>query len=221
MPLVALSTALVLGFVSFMFTILAQGATFKLVVGRAPTIGTVIHFEGSSSQMGGFFASGACCPVPDRSKGGGNLYHRSPLFGQSAANRLGQPGRRTLGNMSESHHHHHHASEVSAEQRLTAMLTHISGAVFLFVPAFIVWLRTRRDPTDSWLAHQAKEALKFQYTLTAVYCVCAMAGWVAPRLAFWVFVIVIAFDWLFSLIAAIKSAFGERYVYPVKLTIVR
>jgi hypothetical protein len=63
-PLVALSTALVLGFVSFMFTILAQGATFKLVVGRAPTIGTVIHFEGSSSQMGGFFASGALLSGP-------------------------------------------------------------------------------------------------------------------------------------------------------------
>jgi uncharacterized Tic20 family protein len=26
---------------------------------------------------------------------------------------------------------------------------------------------------------------------------------------------------LFSLIAAVKSAFGERYVYPVKLTIIR
>ncbi|MGC1761000.1 MAG: hypothetical protein WA742_16750, partial [Candidatus Cybelea sp.] len=58
MPLVALSTALVLGFVSFMFTIFAQGATLKLVIGQAPTIGTVRHFEGSSSQMGGFFAPG-------------------------------------------------------------------------------------------------------------------------------------------------------------------
>jgi uncharacterized Tic20 family protein len=139
----------------------------------------------------------------------------------SAANRLGRPRRRTLGNVSESRHNHHHASEVPAEQRLAAIFTHIGGAVFLFVPALIVWLRTRRDPVDSWLAHQAKEALNFQYTLTAAFCVCAMAGWAAPRLAFWLFVIVLAFDWLFSLIAAVKSAFGVRYVYPVKLTIVR
>ena len=71
MPLVALSTALVLGFVSFMFTIFAHGATFKLVVGQAPTIGTVIHFEGSSSQMGGFFASGVLLsgPGPNESMG--------------------------------------------------------------------------------------------------------------------------------------------------------
>jgi uncharacterized Tic20 family protein len=48
-----------------------------------------------------------------------------------------------------------------------------------------------------------------------------MVGWAAPRLAVWLFAIVLAFDWLFSLIAALKSAFGDRYVYPVKLTIVR
>ncbi|MGA7355587.1 MAG: DUF4870 domain-containing protein [Candidatus Cybelea sp.] len=123
--------------------------------------------------------------------------------------------------MSESHDDHHHASEVPAEQRLAAIFTHIGGVVFLFVPALIVWLRTRRDPVDSWLAHQAKEALNFQYTLTAAFCVCAMLGWVAPRLAFWLFAIVFAFDLLFSLIAAVKAAFGERYVYPAKFTVVR
>ena len=123
--------------------------------------------------------------------------------------------------MSESHHHHHHASEVPAEQRLAAVFTHIGGVIFLFVPGLIVWLRTRRDPVDSWLAHQAKEALNFQYTLTAAFLVCTMAAWAAPRVGFWLFVVVLAFDWLFSLIAAVKSAFGERYVYPVKLTIIR
>ena len=126
-----------------------------------------------------------------------------------------------LGDMPESHHHHHHASEVPVEQRLGAMVTHILGALFLFVPGLIVWLRTRRDPVDSWLAHQAKEALNFQYTLTGAFCICAMVAWAAPRPAFWLFAIVLAFDWLFSVIAAVKSAFGVRYVYPVKLTIIR
>ena len=123
--------------------------------------------------------------------------------------------------MSEARDHHHHASEVPANQRLAAALTHVAGVIFLFVPGLIVWVRTRRDPVDSWLAHQAKEALNFQYTLTAAYCICAMAGWVAPRLAFALFALVLAFDVLFSLIAAVKSAFGDRYVYPVKLTIIR
>jgi uncharacterized Tic20 family protein len=124
--------------------------------------------------------------------------------------------------MSEPHdHHHHHASEVPAGQRIAAMLTHIAGVVFLFVPGLIMWLQTRRDAVDSWLAHQAKEALNFQYTLTAAFCICAMAGWVAPRLAFGLFLVVLAFDVIFSLIAAARSALGERYVYPVKLTIIR
>ena len=123
--------------------------------------------------------------------------------------------------MSEAHDHRHHASEVPADQRLAAVLTHICGVIFLFVPGLIVWVRTRRDPVDSWLAHQAKEALNFQYTLTAAFLICAMGAWAAPRLAIWTFAIVLAFDVLFSLIAAVKSAFGDRYVYPVKLTIVR
>jgi uncharacterized Tic20 family protein len=123
--------------------------------------------------------------------------------------------------MAESDHHHHHASEVPAAQLLAAMFTHIGGALFLFVPGLIVWLQTRRDPVDSWLAHQAKEALNFQYTLTGAFLVCAMVGWAAPRVGFWLFVIVLAFDWLFSVIAAVRSAFGERYVYPLKLTIIR
>ncbi|MFY9861625.1 MAG: DUF4870 domain-containing protein [Candidatus Cybelea sp.] len=186
MLLVAFSTTLVLGFISLMLAIVAQGATFKLAVGHATTIGTVMHFKRLLASDGPLLRPRGCClPV------------------------------------SESQGHHHHASEVPPEQRLAAVFTHIAGVIFLFVPALIVWLRTRRDPVDSWLAHQAKEALNFQYTLTAAFYVCAMAGWAAPPLAFWLFAIVLAFDLPFSLTAAVKSAFGERYVYPVKLTIVR
>ena len=126
-----------------------------------------------------------------------------------------------LGNMSESHHHHHHASEVPVEQRLAA---HVHAYPRCVVPlcarAHRLAANAQRS-VDSWLAHQAKEALNFQYTLTGAFCVSRWSGWAAPRPAFWLFAIVLAFDWLFSLIAAVRSAFGERYVYPVKLTIIR
>ncbi len=117
--------------------------------------------------------------------------------------------------------HHHHASEVPPRQRIAAALTHIGGAFFLFVPALVVWLRMRANPVDSWLTHQAKEALNFQYTLTAMFVVCAMVGWTGAHFAFWLFLIVLAFDWLFSIVAAVKSLNGERYVYPLKVTFVR
>ena len=92
---------------------------------------------------------------------------------------------------------------------------------FLFIPAFFVWARTRREPRDSWLAHQAKEALNFQLTVTALICICAMLGWTLTAIGLRVFPVVIAFDWLFSIIAIVKSLQGERYVYPMKVGFVR
>jgi uncharacterized Tic20 family protein len=120
-----------------------------------------------------------------------------------------------------SHPHHAHPSEVSGGQRIAAALTHLGGMFFLFVPALIVWLQTRRDPTDSWLAHQAREALNFQFTITALLCVCAMLGWTLSTIGLRIFPIVIAFDWLFSIIAIVRSLLSERYVYPIKLRFIR
>ena len=108
-----------------------------------------------------------------------------------------------------SHPHHAHPSEVPDGQRLAAALTHLGGMFFLFVPAGIVWLQTRRDPVESWLAHQAKEALNFQFTMTA------------SSLGFRLFPLVVAYDWIFALIAVAKSALGERYVYPFKVHFIK
>lgn len=115
----------------------------------------------------------------------------------------------------------HHPSEVSEGQRLAAALTHFTGMFFLFVPALFVWLRTRRDPAESWLAHQAKEALNFQYTVTALLTVCAMLGWTGTAIGFRLALVVIAYDWLFALIAVVQATLGKRWVYPLKIGFVR
>jgi uncharacterized Tic20 family protein len=120
-----------------------------------------------------------------------------------------------------SHPHHAHPSEVPDGQRLAAALTHLGGIFFLFVPAGIVWLQTRRDPVESWLAHQAKEALNFQFTATALFCICAMLSWTLSSLGFRLFPLVVAYDWVFALIAVAKSALGERYVYPFKIHFIK
>jgi uncharacterized protein len=106
-------------------------------------------------------------------------------------------------------------------QRIGAALTHAGGILFLFVPAFIVWLQTRNDPEDSWLAHQAKEALNFQYTMTAVYAVCGMLGFTLTGIGLRIFPFAVAFDCVFALIAAFQSLRGARYVYPFKLRFIR
>jgi uncharacterized Tic20 family protein len=101
------------------------------------------------------------------------------------------------------------------------MLTHLGGILFLFIPALIVWIQARRDPKDSWLAHQAKEALNFQFTVTALICVCAMLGWTLSAIGLRVVPFVIAFDWLFAIAAAIGAARGARFVYPIKVGFIR
>jgi uncharacterized Tic20 family protein len=126
-----------------------------------------------------------------------------------------------------SHHHHdseHHAvhpSEVPEGQRIAAMLTHLAGILFLFFPGLIVWIQTRNEPVDSWLAHQAKEALNFQFTVTALFAICGMLGWTVTAIGLRIFPVVIAFDWLFAIIAAVGAARGTRYVYPIKVGFIR
>jgi uncharacterized Tic20 family protein len=118
-------------------------------------------------------------------------------------------------------HVHHHPSEVPEGQRLAAALTHFVGMFFLFVPALVVWLRVRRDPSESWLTHQAKEALNFQYTVTALFVICAMLGWTGTSIGLRIAPFVLAFDWLFAIIAIAKALRGERYVYPLKIGFLR
>jgi uncharacterized Tic20 family protein len=117
--------------------------------------------------------------------------------------------------------HHAHPSQVPERQRLSGALTHLGGMFFLFIPSALVYFRTRRDPGDTWLAHQAKEALNFQMTVTALVCICGMLGWALSTLGLRVLPGVVAFDWLFSIVAVVRSLRGDRYVYPFKLTFVR
>ena len=116
---------------------------------------------------------------------------------------------------------HHHPSEVAESERLAAALTHFAGMFFLFIPAFFVWARTRREPKESWLAHQAKEALNFQLTVTALIAICGMLGFTLTAIGLRVFPFVIAFDWLFSIIAIVKALQGDRWAYPMKVGFVR
>jgi uncharacterized Tic20 family protein len=124
--------------------------------------------------------------------------------------------------VSEAHAHSHpHPSEVSEGQRLAAALTHAAGMPFLFVPALIVWLRTRRNPTETWLAHQAKEALNFQFTVTALFAVCGMLGFTLTAIGLRVAPVVLAVDWIFCAIAIFKALRGEHDAYPLKVGFIR
>jgi uncharacterized protein len=118
-------------------------------------------------------------------------------------------------------HHAHHPSEVPGSQRVVAALTHAAGIFFVFIPSFIVWWRTRDEPEDSWLAHQAKEALNFQYSMTAIYVVCGMLGFTLSGIGLRILPFAFAFDVIFALVATLQSARGARFEYPLKFRFVR
>ncbi len=117
--------------------------------------------------------------------------------------------------------HHHHPSEVPGGQRIAAALTHLLGLPFLFFPGLIVWVGTRSVPGDNWLAHQAKEALNFQFTITALLAICGMLGWTLSAIGLRLFPFVLAFDVVFAIIAALRAGVGGRYVYPIKVGFIR
>jgi uncharacterized Tic20 family protein len=129
-----------------------------------------------------------------------------------------------VGAVSSPHHpavHHHHPSEVPNGQRVAAAITHLLGIPFLFFPGLIVWVRTRNEPGDNWLAHQAKEALNFQFTVTALLAICGMLGWTLSAIGLRLFPFVAIFDVLFAIVAAVRAAAGVRYVYPIKVGFIR
>jgi uncharacterized Tic20 family protein len=116
---------------------------------------------------------------------------------------------------------HHHPSEVSEGQRIAAALTHFAGMFFVFIPALVVWIRTRRNPQETWLAHQAREALNFQFTMTAVFAICGMLGFTLTAIGLRIFPVVLAVDWFFSILAIFKALRGEHDVYPLKVGFLR
>ena len=106
-------------------------------------------------------------------------------------------------------------------QRVAAALTHILGIPLLFFPGLFMWIRTRTEPGDNWLAHQAKEALNFQFTVTALFAICGMLGWTLSAIGLRLFPFIAIFDVLFAVIAAVRAAAGARYVYPIKVGFIR
>ena len=59
---------------------------------------------------------------------------------------------------------------VSANDRNIAVLTHLGGIFFSFVPGLIVWLLKKDENT--YVGEQAREALNFQISVLIAYMVC-------------------------------------------------
>ncbi|HZV62509.1 MAG TPA: DUF4870 domain-containing protein [Methylophilaceae bacterium] len=106
-------------------------------------------------------------------------------------------------------------SEVSSNDKNLAVLTHLGGILFSFIPSLIVWL-LKKD--NAYVSEQAKEALNFQITI--------LIGWVISYILMIILIgfLLMGIIWLANIIlcilAAVATSKGENYRYPFTLRLI-
>ncbi len=106
---------------------------------------------------------------------------------------------------------------ISSEDKTMAILAHVLGIFFGFIPALIIWL-IKKDQSEYVNVH-AKEALNFQISLIIYYLVAGIL-WILLVGVFLTFAI-----WIFSVVvmilATIKAANGNYYKYPLCIRLIK
>ncbi len=107
-------------------------------------------------------------------------------------------------------------TEITADDKNIAVITHLAGTLFSIFPGLIVWLLKKDDST--YIADQAKEALNFQITILLAYFI----SWVLVfvLIGFVLLGVVWLANIILSLLAAIAVSKGESYRYPFALRLI-
>lgn len=104
----------------------------------------------------------------------------------------------------------------SANDKNIAVLTHLGGIFFGFIPALIVWLLKKED--NPFIGEQAREALNFQITVLIGYVV----AWATTFLLIGLLLLpaLIIANLVLCIMAAVKTSNGEQYRYPFALRLI-
>jgi uncharacterized Tic20 family protein len=106
--------------------------------------------------------------------------------------------------------------DVNANDKNIAVLTHIGGIFFSFIPALIVWLLKKDD--SPYLGAQAREALNFQITMVIAYMAAGILAWVL--IGFLLYPLLWLANLVLCILAAINVSKGEDYQYPFALRLI-
>lgn len=107
-------------------------------------------------------------------------------------------------------------TDASANDKNIAVLTHLGGIFFSFVPGLIVWLLKKDD--SAYLGEQAREALNFQITVLLGYLVAWLLAFLL--VGFLLLPAIYVANLVLCLIAAVKTSKGENYQYPLSLRLI-
>jgi uncharacterized Tic20 family protein len=125
-------------------------------------------------------------------------------------------------------------SAVPADERQWAMFAHLSalagglltsaiGGWGFFIGPLVIWLM--KKDTMPFVADQAKEALNFNITVSAIFLILMILGFVTLGIGFLITLPIMLLVGIAALvlviIAAMKANQGERYRYPLTLRLVK
>jgi len=100
----------------------------------------------------------------------------------------------------------------SSDEKMHAMLAHLLGIFFGFIPSLIFWLVNKDNPERAFVTDQAKEALNFQINLVIVWVI----GFILTLILIGIFIIMAVgiASLVFSILAGIAANEGKAYRYP-------
>lgn len=108
------------------------------------------------------------------------------------------------------------------EARNWAMGCHLAALAGFVVPfgsiigPLIIWLIKKDE--SSFVDRQGKEALNFQITMLIAFLVCIVLAFIL--IGFLLMAVVVIFDLVMIIVAAIKTSEGEDFRYPVSLRLI-
>lgn len=100
--------------------------------------------------------------------------------------------------------------------RTWAILAHIGGAFTNWLAPLVIYLIKKSDPGSKFDAAQAKEALNFQITCFIVYVVLMVTV-----VGAFLMIVPMLWNFVFSIIAAVKASNGVDYRYPLTLRLIK
>jgi uncharacterized Tic20 family protein len=111
---------------------------------------------------------------------------------------------------------------MTKEEKNWAALIHLAAFTGLVIPfgnifgPMLIWM-LKKDSSE-FINYHGKEAVNFQLTLT-IYFVIAIVL-VIILIGIPILLLVFLFSFIFPIIAAIKAAEGEYYLYPLSFNII-
>jgi uncharacterized Tic20 family protein len=124
---------------------------------------------------------------------------------------------------SENDPNHHPKEEPSVietsptpSDKTAAMLTHLGGIFFSFVPSLIVYLAVNNNP---WLKEQARNALNFQLTMVIAWVIVGLLHWVLIGfLLVWPLELL---NTILCVVAAVRANAGDGFHYPAAIELLK